>query len=51
MKQFESETFDCVIDKGLDDSVLVKSGLFIVWCLFKAEFQENVEGNLKGTQE
>lgn len=43
MADFENESFDCVIDKGLLDSMLVDFLLDLVWFVFETEFEENVE--------
>lgn len=36
-EHFEAETFDCVIDKGLLDSVLVILFSIEVWSIFKTK--------------
>jgi hypothetical protein len=41
MKQFEEEAFDCVIDKGMLDSILVFYLVNEVWNLLSAEFKKN----------
>lgn len=49
--KFEDESFDCIIDKGLLDSILVPVLVIVVWSILEAEFQENAERDIASAEE
>lgn len=51
MGDFENETFDCVIDKGLLDSMLVTGSTYAVRNILQTEQQKDAERNITRPEE